>query len=188
MAGEWKLSFPVGWYSGGDAVKSLSTPLVDWTALADPDLKYFSGTAIYERKFACAKPPAGARLLLDLGVVKHFAEVSVNGKAFPTLWKPPFRVDVTDALREGENAIEVRVTNLWPNRIIGDDFKPEDCTFEPGKPIMERHLNGWPQFILDGKPSPSGKFTFATWKHWTKDDEPLPSGMLGPVMLRTVKP
>ena len=188
VVGEWKLSFPVGWYAGGDAVKALSTPLVDWTSLADPDLKYFSGTAIYERKFTCAKPPLGARTLLDLGTVKNFADVSVNGKKFPTLWKPPFRVDVTDALREGENAIEVRVTNLWPNRIIGDDFKPEDCTFEPGKPLMERHLNGWPQFILDGKPSPSGKVTFATWKHWTKEDAPLPSGLLGPVVLRTVKP
>ena len=71
---------------------------------------------------------------------------------------------------------------------IGDDFLPEDCTFEPGKQIMERHLNGLPQFILDGKPSPSGKRTFATWKHWTKDDSPIASGMLGPVVLRTVAP
>ena len=81
----------------------------------------------------------------------------------------------------------MKVTNLWPNRIIGDDFLPEDSTFEPGKPLMERHLNGWPQFVLDGKPSPSGKHTFTTWKHWTKDDAPLPSGLLGPVSLLTVK-
>ena len=138
-------------------------------------------------KMRTAIPAAALLMAICLGDVKHFADVSVNGRAFPTLWKPPFRLDVTDALREGENELEVRVTNLWPNRIIGDDFKPEDCTFEPGKPIMERHLNGWPQFVLDGSPSPSGKFTFATWKHWTKDDEPLPSGLLGPVVLRTIR-
>lgn len=188
VAGDWNVAFPVDWYEGGETVKKVVSPLVDWIALDDPDFKYFSGTATYSKSIACAKPPAGARVLLDLGDVKHFADVAVNGRTFPTLWKPPFRLDVTEALREGENELEVRVTNLWPNRIIGDDFKPEDCTFEPGKPIMERHLNGWPQFILDGKPSPSGKRTFATWKHWTKDDEPLPSGMLGPVVLRTLRP
>lgn len=80
-----------------------------------------------------------------------------------------------------------RVTNLWPNRLIGDDFKPEDCTFEPGQPLMARHLNGWPAFIREGKPSPSGKQTFATWKHWTKDDAPLPSGLLGPVSVLSVR-
>mgnify|MGYP001255511005 FL=1 len=52
---------------------------------------------------------------------------------------------------------------------------------------MERHLTEWPRFILEGKPSPSGRFTFATWGHWTKDDAPLPSGLLGPVVLRYVR-
>lgn len=188
VQGEWKLSFPVDWYVGGKTVRDISTPLVDWTTLSDPDMKYFSGTARYAKTIGVKRPQPGCRAILDLGEVKDFADVSVNGRQFRTLWKPPFRVDVTDALRDGENSVEVRVTNLWPNRIIGDDFKPEDSTFEPGKPIMERHLNGWPQFILDGKPSPSGKFTFATWKHWTKEDAPLPSGLFGPVVLRTVRP
>lgn len=188
VQGEWKLSFPVDWYVGGKTVREISTPLVDWTTLSDPDMKYFSGTARYAKTIGVKRPQPGCRAILDLGEVKDFADVSVNGRQFRTLWKPPFRVDVTDALRDGENTVEVRVTNLWPNRIIGDDFKPEDSTFESGKPIMERHLNGWPQFILDGKPSPSGKFTFATWKHWTKEDAPLPSGLFGPVVLRTVRP
>lgn len=52
---------------------------------------------------------------------------------------------------------------------------------------MERHLIEWPRFILDGKPSPAGRFTFATWGHWTKDDPLLPSGLLGPVVLRYVR-
>ena len=187
VAGPWTLDFPVDWYTGGTAVRQATLPsLVDWTTLADPDMKYFSGTATYRQKLSVAPPAAGTRLILDLGEVKHFADVTVNGRAFTTLWKPPFRVDVTDLAAQGTLDIAVRVTNLWPNRIIGDDFKPEDSTFEPGKPLMERHLNGWPAFIREGRPSPSGKVTFATWKHWTKDDAPLPSGLLGPVVLRTV--
>jgi len=188
VSGTWKLAFPVDWYAGGTATKTIDTPLVDWTTFADPDMKYFSGTAVYVKTLEIAAAPAGTRTILDLGAVKHFADVTVNGRAFPTLWKPPFRVDVTDLLK-GTTRLEltVKVTNLWPNRIIGDDFLPEDSTFEPGKPIMERHLNGWPQFVLEGKPSPTGKHTFATWKHWTKDDAPLASGLLGPVVLRRVR-
>ena len=70
--------------------------------------------------------------------------------------------------------------------MIGDDFKPADSKFEQGK-IMERRLIEWPQFIQEGKPSPSGRYTFATWGHWTKDDKLLPSGLLGPVVIRHVR-
>jgi len=203
VKGDWQVAFPTDWYVGGQAVRRVALPrLADWTTFDDCDIRYFSGTATYEAKVVNVSdlhPQAGERILLDLGQVKNFAEVTVNGRTYPTLWKPPFRVDITDALACSDNqtikqsnnqtiqlSLSIRVTNLWPNRIIGDDFKPEDSTFEPGKPIMERHLNGWPQFVLDGKPSPSGKYTFATWKHWTRDDAPLPSGLLGPVVLRVV--
>ena len=126
-------------------------------------------------------------MILDLGEVRDFAEVTVNGQTFPVLWKPPFRVDVTEAARRGQPLnVAVRVTNLWPNRLIGDDFKAEDCEFAQGT-LMERHLNSWPAWVLEGRESPSGKWTFATWKHWTKDEPLLPSGLLGPVVLRAVK-
>ena len=188
VTGAWTLDFPVDWYAGGSAVKTVELPaLADWTTLADPDLKFFSGTATCRKTLAVTPPAAGTSLFLDLGDVKHFADVTVNGRACPTLWKPPFRVDVTDAAASGALDLVVRVTNLWPNRLIGDDFKPEDCTFDPAAPLMQRHLNGWPSFIRENRPSPSGKATFATWKHWTKDDTPLPSGLLGPVSLLTVR-
>lgn len=187
VTGDWELEFPVDWYAGGTATKKIATGLVDWTTLADGDMKYFSGTATYRKTIQIAKPADGSRVWLDLGNVKHFADVTVNGKSFKTLWKPPFRVDVTDVVKAEGNAVEVKVTNLWPNRIIGDDFLAEDSTFEPGKKLMERHLNGWPRFVLDGKPSPTGKKTFATWKHWTKDDAPLASGMPGPVRVLFVE-
>jgi hypothetical protein len=68
----------------------------------------------------------GAKTLLDLGVVADIAEVSINGKSLGVLWKPPYRVDVTDALRAGRNEIVVKVTNQWTNRIMGDQLLPAD--------------------------------------------------------------
>jgi hypothetical protein len=88
---------------------------------------------------------------------------------------------VTEALKSGQNRLEVKVTNLWPNRLIGDEQLPEDCEWD-GK-----HLKAWPQWLLEGKPSPTGRITFTTWRHWYKDDQPLPSGLFGPVVIRTVK-
>jgi hypothetical protein len=84
-------------------------------------VKYFSGTATYTTTFdAPASVAPGAALFLDLGSVKDVAEVSLNGKPVATLWKPPYRVDVTRRLTPGENQLEVKVTNEWTNRIAGD--------------------------------------------------------------------
>ena len=104
------------------------------------------------------------------------AEVKLNGRDLGILWKPPFRVDVTDAVRPGDNALEVRVTNLWVNRLVGDEQLPEDCKRKP-----EGNLVEWPQWLLNGKPSPTGRHTFTTWRHWSKDSPLMESGLLGPV-------
>ena len=95
------------------------------------------------------------------------------------LWKPPFRVEVTGAARAGENELEVQVVNLWPNRLIGDEQLPEDSERNP-----EGTLKRWPQWLAEGKPSPTGRYTFTTWRLWKKGDALLESGLLGPV--RTV--
>jgi hypothetical protein len=113
--------------------------------------------------------------------VKNFAEVSLNGKPFGVLWKPPFRVNLTGAAHPGTNALEVKVTNLWPNRLIGDEQLPADREWN-GK-----QLKAWPDWVLDGKPSPTGRLTFTTWHHWTKDDALLESGLLGPVTLKVAE-
>jgi beta-galactosidase/beta-glucuronidase len=93
-----------------------------------PGVKYFSGTATYTKRFtvtASAKA-GGKRVYLDLGRAEVLAEVKVNGKDLGTLRKPPFRVDVTDAVHAGNNDLEVRLTNLWPNRLIGDEQLPPE--------------------------------------------------------------
>ena len=168
LAGSWTVEFPVDWYSGGTAVKTVRMDkLVDWTTLEDPDLRYFSGTATY----AYGKMAAGE---LDLGTVKNFATVFVDGRKIATLWRPPYRCVVP----AGE--LTVRVTNLWPNRMIGDErLCAPDCEWTEVGGLKEI-----PAFIREGRPSPTGRKTFATWHHWTKDDKLLSSGLLGPVRLK----
>ena len=90
-------------------------------------------------------------------------------------------MNLTGAAHPGTNALEVKVTNLWPNRLIGDEQLPADREWN-GK-----QLKAWPDWVLDGKPSPTGRLTFTTWHHWTKDDALLESGLLGPVTLKVAE-
>src|SRR5262249_16809563 len=118
---------------------------------------------------------------LDLGKVKNFAEVSINGKRVDTLWKAPFRREVTGLVRPGRNTLTVRVTNLWPNRLIGDEQQPDEVAWN-GDAIAS-----WPQWLVDNKPRPkSSRVTFTTWRFWRKDSPLLESGLLGPVTLYAV--
>ena len=207
LEGPWKVTFPVDWYTGGNAVKTFTWPLLkDWTTDADSDVKYFSGTATYRKSVKCkmesVKLENDGRVILDLGEVKDFAEVTVNGKSYPPLWRPPFCLDITDAVKtasvqqQGRAVaprpplsidLEIKVTNLWPNRLIGDDALPEDCewkgTIRNG--LKEIGVKEIPQWVKDGKRSPTGRHTFTTWRHWAKDEAPLPSGLLGPVQLQS---
>jgi hypothetical protein len=148
--GPWKLTFPA---QLGAPAEAEFPALASWTASSDAGVKYFSGTATYHRQLDASKDwfKPGARVMLDLGTVKDFAEIEINGKPVgEVLWKPPFVVDVTRALKPGSNEISVKVTNLWPNRMIGDlqsevaktytwtDFRP----FKADSPLLESGLLG----------------------------------------------
>jgi len=154
--------------------------LLSWTARPEAGIKYFSGAATY---FKTIQLPPGMlsesrRLFLDLGRVEVMARVNLNGKDLGLLWKPPFRLDITDALSSGENKLELRVINLWPNRMIGDEQLPEDSDRNPNGT-----LKAWPQWLQEGKPSPAGRITFTSWRLWKKTDALLDSGLLGPVTI-----
>ncbi|MEI7900881.1 MAG: glycosyl hydrolase, partial [bacterium] len=67
-----------------------------------------------------------SRLFLDLGTVKETANVRLNGKDLGVVWCPPWRVEITEAVKSGENALEIEVVNLWPNRLVGDGKLPAE--------------------------------------------------------------
>lgn len=152
VEGNWKLTFPPDLGAPGEA----DLPALEsWTKSRDTGVKYFSGTATYRKQIDAQagwfKP--GAKVILDLGTVKEIAEVAVNGKPIGgILWKPPFVVDVTSALKPGSNELSVKVTNLWPNRMIGD--------------------------LLPGA---AQKFTWTDFRPFKADSPLLESGLLGPV-------
>ncbi len=182
--GSWQVRFP----PGGTPESVTLDRLISWTEHERPEVRYFSGTAVYAKTIHVPAELFGnnRRLYLDLGKVAVIAEAKLNEKDLGILWKPPFRVDATEALKAGENRLEIRVTNLWPNRLIGDEQFPPDCRYGPtgvGGRILE-----WPEWFLEGKPRPEPRRrTFSSWKHYDKDSPLLESGLLGPVTIRTVE-
>jgi hypothetical protein len=180
IGGPWEIHFPPNW---GAPEKVTMDRLVSWPDYPDDGVKYFSGTATYVKDVDIAADQLGdgSTLYLDLGTVKNLAHVKLNGTDLGILWKPPFRLDITAAAKPGSNHLEISITNLWPNRIIGDLNLPDDIQWSGMKPAA------WPQWMLDGKPSPTGRLTFYTWRHWDKGASLLPSGLIGPVQLEAGK-
>jgi hypothetical protein len=136
--GPWTVNFPSNL---GAPPKITLAKLETWTANTDEGVKYFSGTATYtktvkaDRRWFRQESRSRERILLNLGSVNDLAEVSVNGQALGILWKSPYQVDVTGALKPGENKLEIKVTNQWTNRLIGDRSASADKkVLAPGVP------------------------------------------------------
>jgi len=122
----WALEFDPQW--GGPPTAEFN-PLVSWTQRPEDGIKFYSGTATYRKTFDLSldtpnNPPAASRLVLDLGAVRDLADVRLNGKNLGIVWTAPWQLDITDAVKPGTNALEIRVTNLWPNRLLGDAARP----------------------------------------------------------------
>jgi hypothetical protein len=109
---------------GGPNTPVLFTQLEDWSRRNEPGIRNYSGTAVYTSTFVW-NGPSGGRVWIDLGEVANVAEVALNGKDCGVVWTAPFRVEITRALQAGSNNLEVRVTNTWANRLIGDRALPE---------------------------------------------------------------
>jgi hypothetical protein len=126
LQGSWQVTFQEE-PSLGEAFAATFSELKSWTVSANHAVKYFSGTAIYEKKFKIdEKDLSGGRTYLDLGKVGDIATIKLNGEDVGTLWKPPYITDITDFIQNGENILEVSVTNLWINRLIGDEKLPPE--------------------------------------------------------------
>jgi alpha-L-rhamnosidase len=152
LSGPWDVAFQAG--RGAPPSLTLET-LGSWSSDETPGVKYFSGTGTYTKTLEAPQEwlARGGRIWIDLGDVKNLAEVSLNGKLFGTLWHAPYRVDVTDAIKAGQNQLSVKVTNAWVNRLIGDE--------QPG----------------------GEKYTFADIKPYKANSPLLASGLIGPVRI-----
>jgi hypothetical protein len=158
VAGPWQVHFEQGW--GAPESIAFDT-LKSWTENADPNIKYFSGTATYIREIDIPADMLESKgvLELDLGDLREMAQVSVNGQALGVLWKAPFRVDIGSVAKAGKNSIEVKVVNEWVNRLIGDSKLPPDQ--RKTKTNITKYDKG-------------------------DDRQLLPSGLFGPVTLRKI--
>ncbi len=179
ISGPWTVTFPQGW---GAPEKATFDKLLSWPDHRDEGIKYFSGTAAYSCEFSVKE--VAPIVHLDLGRVEVIARVTLNGHPLGVLWKPPFVFDVSGKLRNGVNELKVEITNLWPNRLIGDENYPDDCT--PDGSWVKMHLPAWPEWLKKGESRPEKRrLTLTTYKHWKQGDPLLPSGLLGPVRLVT---
>ncbi len=172
LEGSWKVAFDPAM----DAPRSADfESLADWTAHADPGIKYYSGTAVYTRTFDF-KPEARRRYLLDLGRVETMATVVVNGHRTATLWRYPYRTEITGLLADGENTLAVEVTNTWWNRLVGD------C--QPGvEPKTWYAFGKVDRDKMQMSDNPADNVVFPV--PWNKESELFPSGLTGPVKIVT---
>ncbi|MDH7501141.1 MAG: glycosyl hydrolase [Verrucomicrobiota bacterium] len=166
LTGPWTVHFPAGTNApekdNREMLKSSTRPvtferLISWTEHEDPGIRFYSGTASYEKTIVMPeewfKEPKRA-LWLDLGSLRELAEVWVNGQSMGVLWAPPWRVEITTAAKPGTNTVQIEVVNFWPNRIIGDQFLP-----------------------------PEKRFTRTNIRKLTRDTPLMTSGLLGPVSI-----
>ena len=150
IAGPWNVTFQKG--RGTPERPIPFDELSSWTKRPEDGIKYFSGTATYQKAVNISEErlASNRRVYLDLGKVKHVAEVFVNGTCLGVVWKKPFRVDITRAAKPGANDVRVRVTNVWRNRLIGDAALPVEQRltwtvypfYKPDEPLEESGLLG----------------------------------------------
>jgi hypothetical protein len=153
--GPWTLSFPDGWGAPSSVpVRRFQS----WTESQNPGVRYFSGTATYSSTLHIPRAQLSTQrqVWLDLGNVREIASVVVNGIPVQTMWREPFVARIDHQLHAGDNKVEIKVTNLWPNRLIGDL-----------------------------QPSATTRYTHTNVRAYTKDSPLLPSGLLEPVSVRT---
>ncbi|GAB3838168.1 glycosyl hydrolase [Hymenobacter jeollabukensis] len=156
LSGPWQVQFDPK--AGGPAQPVAFAQLTDWSQHPDAAIRHYSGTADYRQTFRWkTKKRPGQRVYLELGQVNNLAEVELNGQPVGTAWTAPYRLDITDAVRKGDNQLRIRVTNTWANRLIGDAALPPE----------QRRTS------LTTAPAPAATRPL------------LPAGLLGPVVIST---
>lgn len=155
LSGPWMVAFDPKW-GGPDQPVKFET-LEDWTKRPEDGIRYYSGTAIYQKEFdAPAAVVAEETAVFNLGMLNSMARVELNGRDLGVVWCAPWQIAVPPGLlKPAGNDLRIRVANLWPNRLIKDS----------GLPVNQR-------------------LTKTTWNPYKPADPLLPSGLLGPVTLQ----
>jgi len=127
LSGKWNLGFDTLW---GGPKNIVVDSLKSWTSFENIGVKYYSGAGVYSKTFT-VNPSSlkGTKAMLDLGNVLEMASITINGKKMAVRWSAPFQFDITKYVKPGDNVLLVEVTNLWPNRLIGDSKLPTDKRF-----------------------------------------------------------
>lgn len=160
--------------------------LIDFSTSTNPLIKYFAGTAVYQNTLVVdsVDKSSNTQYSLELGMLHDIATVSINGVDAGVLWYPPYEMDITNLLRNGKNKIEVRVTNNWANRLIGDEQEPADFEWGADRGEMGRAMKAFPDWFIKGKNRPaSGRKGFLLWYYYRPNSLLKPAGLLGPVKL-----
>ncbi|MDR1496956.1 MAG: hypothetical protein LBS59_00880 [Puniceicoccales bacterium] len=170
---------------GGENFSKTFPALVDYSKQNDPEIKYFSGTADYQKTVSFTRNDIAGkkRIVIDLGRVCDIAEIEINGKRVGVLWSAPYRTDITDFLKQGENTLKISITNNWTNRLIGDEQHPEDFEW---KNQHLRAMKSLPEWFIKKQPRPvKERRTFAPWYYFNKNSPLYPAGLLGPTRIIT---
>lgn len=145
---KWNISFEE------TGKKITASQLIDWSKSTENEVKYYSGHATYKTTFRLGRKPKNGTVMLNLGTVANAATVYVNGQKCGTAWTAPYAVDITKAVKRGNNTLEITVVNTWANALQGNDL---------------------------GTPPYEGIWTNGKYRRASK--ELLPAGLLGPVTI-----
>jgi len=151
----WKVDFHNKNIGPKEAVNF--SKLTDWSSHENEKIKYYSGTATYTSSFEYSVKNDTDAIFIDLGKVGVMATVAINGKEVGTTWIAPYKLNISDALKEGNNTIKIEVVNVFRNRITGDKQLPKEAR------------STW--LLVDSV---------------TPQEELVPSGLLGPVSLQKI--
>ncbi len=176
----WSITFSREY---GNAGKVSSSSLFDWSQSDNTEIQHFSGKATYRNKVNLSSDyTVGAKaIILELGTVESVASVTINGRELGTVWTAPYQIDISRALRAGENTIEIEVANHWINRLIGDAAFPDTSGYQPEGNVPERDMVEW--YSANQLPPDGPRRTWATHYFQNADDPLIPSGLIGPVTI-----
>lgn len=177
LTGPWSVEFDQDWAGPGLVTFN---KLQDWSTRPEEGIKHYSGTAQYSKTFSITEQQVKkqAPIYLDLGEVQQVAEITLNGKSLATLWKPPFALDISNALKAGRNLLEIKITNTWVNRLIGDEALPDTSGYRmTGKTVHWLNANE--------PPPKSERVTFTGYNFFAKEKNRTlqSSGLIGPVRI-----